>query len=458
MPFDDPRDFLEYLEERKELVRISDEVDPKFEIGAYIRKTSDQQGPAILFENVKGHDMEVVGGIFANRRRVLLALEADSEAVYEKFDAGVRNPIPHRRVDTGPCKEVILKGDEADLGRLPIPIYAEKDGGAFITHGVQISKDPETGTKNTSIYRMHFRGPREMSLHAESYTHLYRQYAKAEAKGEALEVAVVLGCDPVILLATQVGAAYGVDEMELAGGIRGKPVDVVKCETVDLEVPATSEIVIEGRLLPTRRESQGPFGEYSGYYGAVTIDPVLEVTAITHRKNPIYHAGLTGMPMTENHFLKQIPNEATLHRDLKPKFPGLRGVHSTAAGCCEFMYFISMEQGFLGEGRNLLMAALGSTKRPKYVVVCDEDIDVFNHEQVLWAIATRSRPGQDIVVVSNYNTPALDPTVPPGELGEAMGIDATRPFGKPFPEVPVHPGLERVPDLLAMMNEGADRK
>ncbi|MBI2881229.1 MAG: UbiD family decarboxylase, partial [Candidatus Tectomicrobia bacterium] len=361
MPFDDPRDFLEHLEERRELIRITEEVDPEYEVGAYIRKTSDQQGPALLFEKIKGHDMAMVGGIFASRRRVLLALEADSDNVYERFDHGVCHPVPHRLVSTGPCKEVILKGEEVDLGRLPIPIYAEKDGGAFITHGVQISKDPETGTKNASIYRMHFRGKREFSLHAESYQHLYRQYAKAEAQGRPLEVAVALGCDPVVMLATQVGAPYGVDEIEIAGGLRGRPVDVVKCETVNLEVPATSEIVIEGRLLPTRRESQGPFGEYSGYYGAVTVDPVMEVTAITHRKDPIYHAGLTGMPMTENHFLKQIPNEATLYRDLKARFPGVRAVHYTAAGCCEFMVFISVKQSFPGEGRNVLIAALGST-------------------------------------------------------------------------------------------------
>ncbi|MFQ5915118.1 MAG: UbiD family decarboxylase [Nitrospinota bacterium] len=454
MPFDDPRDFLEYLEERRELVRITDEVDPKFDIGAYIRKTSDQQGPALLFENVKGSDMKMVGGLFASRRRVLMALGAGDDDVYERFDHGVRHLVPSRLVETGPCKEVILKREEVDLGRLPIPIYAEKDGGAFVTHGVHISRDPETGTGNASIYRMHFRGKGEFSVHAETYQHLFRQYAKAEAKGQPLQLAVALGCDPAVMLATQVGAPYGVDEMEIAGGLRGEPVDVVKCETVDLEVPAASEIVIEGRLLPTRRESQGPFGEYTGYYGAVTVDPVMEVTAITHRKNPIYHAGLTGMPMTENHVLKQIANEVTVYRDLKPKFPGLRSVHYTAAGCCEFMVFISVKQEFPGEGRNVLMAALGTTKRPKYVVVCDEDIDVFSHEQVLWAISTRTRPGEDMVVISQYNTPGLDPTVPDGTLGRAMGIDATRPFGEPFPDVPNHPGLERVPDLLAMMHEG----
>jgi 4-hydroxy-3-polyprenylbenzoate decarboxylase/2,5-furandicarboxylate decarboxylase 1 len=454
MPFDDPRDFLEYLEERRELVRITEEVDPKYEIGAYIRKTSDQQGPALLFEKVKGHDMQAVGGIFASRRRVLMALETDVEDVFEKFDHGASHSLPTRLVETGPCKEVILTGEEVDLTRLPIPTYAEKDGGAFITHGIQISKDPETGTKNASIYRMQLLGKREFGLYVAEYQDMNRQYAKAEAKGQPLEMAVAMGCDPVVMLATQVVAAYGEDELAIAGGLKGKPVEVVRCETVDLEVPATSEIVIEGRVLPARREPEGPFGEYSGYYGPAGERPVVEVTAVTHRKNPIFHAGLTGMPMTENHFLKQIPNEVTLYRDLKAKFAGVKGVHYTAAGCCEYMVFISMKQVFPGEARKVLMAALGSKKLPKYVVVCDEDIDIFDHAQVLWAIATRARPDKDMVIIPQLPTAALDPTVPEGETGAALGIDATRPHGKPFPDVPSHPGLESVPDLMAMMHEG----
>ncbi|MBI2880326.1 MAG: UbiD family decarboxylase [Candidatus Tectomicrobia bacterium] len=455
MPFDDPRVFLEYLEERRELIRISDEVDPKYEISAYIRKTSDQQGPALLFEKVKGHDMAVAGGIFASRRRVLLALETPAEEVHERFHSGATHPIAPRLVDTGPCKEVIWKGDEVDLTRLPIPTYAAKDGGAFITHGVQISKDPETGGKNASIYRMQLQGKRQLGLYVAEYQDMNRQYAKAEAKGQPLEVAVALGCDPVVMLATQVVAAYGEDELGIAGGLKGKPVDVVKCETVDLEVPATTEIVIEGRVLPARREAEGPFGEYSGYYGPAGKRPVVEVTAVTHRKNPIYHAGLTGAPMTENHFLKQIPNEVTLFRDLKAKFPGVKSIHYTAAGCCEYVVFISLKQVFPGEARKVIMAVLGSKKFPKYVVVCDDDIDVFDHVQVIWAMATRARPAEDFIILPKVPTAALDPSVPEGQLGSAVGIDATRPFGEPFPDVPSVPGMERVPDLLALMGGGA---
>ena len=455
MSFDDPRDFLECLEERNELIRISEEVDPKYGISAYIRKTSDQQGPAVLFENVKGHDMAAVGGIFACRRRVLMALESNSDNVYGRFDNGLHHPLPPKLVETGPCKEVILKGEEVDLTRLPIPTYAEKDGGAFITHGIQISKDPEDGTKNASIYRMQLHGKRELGVYPSGYQDLSRQFAKAEAKGQPLEIAVAMGCDPVVMLATQVSAAYGEDEIEIAGGLHGKPVEVVKCETVDLEVPATTEIVIEGLVLPHHRKHEGPFAEYSGYYGPASMQPVVEVTAITHRRNPIFHAGLTGRPMTENHFLKQIPGEVALYRHLKPDFPGLKSVHATGAGCCTFMIFISVKQTYPGEGRKLLTATLSSKKPQKCVVVCDEDIDVFDPNQVLWAIATRVRPAEDVVIIPKFPTANLDPSKLDGQLGSALGIDATRPFGETFPEVPIHPGLDRVPDLLEMMRNRA---
>ena len=253
-----------------------------------------------------------------------MALEEDSDSIYDSVGYGLEHPLQPSLVDTGPCKEVILTGEEIDLSQLPIPIYSEQDGGAFVTHGIQISKDPEDGTKNASIYRMHHCGRREFSIHAEKHHHLTLQHNKARAKGEPLEVAIAMGCDPVVMLATQVGAPYGVDEVEIAGGLRGKPVDVVKCETVDLEVPATTEIVFEGLLHPERREDHGPFGEYSGYYGDITHSPIMEVTAITHRRNPVYHAGLTGMPMTENHFLKQIPTRLQCIRILKGISRGYR--------------------------------------------------------------------------------------------------------------------------------------
>ncbi len=453
MPFDDPRDFLARLEEEGDLIRISEPVDARFEISAYIRKTSDQQGPAVLFEQVKGHDIPVVGGIFAARRRALRALGFKSEEAVERFRQAADHPIAPVLVDEGPCQEVVYEGDEVDLTRLPIPTYSPQDGGAFITHGIEISKDPETGEKNAGIYRMQLQGRNRLGIFANVQQHCYIHYAKAEKKGEALEIAVALGVDPAVMLGTQVKAPYGTDELSVAGGLRGEAVPVVKCRTVDLEVPAMSEIVIEGRMPPNHREAEGPFGEFSGYYGPGGQRPVVEVSAVTHRRSPIFHAGLTGVPMTENHFLKQIPNEVTVLRDLSAKFPEVKAVHFPASGCSEYHCYISMAPRYKGQPRNVILAALGSAKRPKLVVVVDEDIDIFDDVKVLWAVSTRMQADRDVIIVPAAGGGPLDPSAPEPNLSAMMGIDATRPFGQEFPDVPEVPGVEYVPDLLTLARQ-----
>ncbi|MFQ5914059.1 MAG: UbiD family decarboxylase [Nitrospinota bacterium] len=450
MPFDDPRGFLTRLEEEGDLVRIPEPVDVRFEISAYIRKTSDQQGPAIVFEQVRGYDMPVVGGLFAARRRVLRALGYKPEEVFERFYDAAGCPVPSILVEQGPCQEVVFEGDEVDLTRLPIPTYCLQDGGAFITHGVQITRDTETGKSNAGIYRMQLKGRNRLGIFSNVYQHCGLQFAKAEKRGEPLEIAVALGVDPVIMLATQVKAPYGVDELAIAGGLRGEPVRVVRCRTVDLEVPATSEIVIEGRLLPNYREEEGPFGEFSGYYGPEGDKPVMEVSAISHRVSPIFHAGLTGAPMTENHFLKQLPNEVTVYRELTNKFPEVKAVHFPASGCSEYTCYVSMTPRYKGQARNVILAALGSAKRPKLVVVVDEDIDIYDDVKVLWAISTRFQADRDIFIMPSVGSAPLDPSTPEPNVSAVMGIDATRPFGEPFAETPVVPGVEKVPDLSAL--------
>lgn len=455
MAFDDPREFLARLEEEGDLVRISTPVEPRFEIAAYIRKTSDQQGPALLFEKVKGHDMPVVGGLFATRRRVLGALGYKPDEVFERFLEATDRPLDPVRVEEGPCQEVVLLGEEVDLTRLPIPTYCLQDGGAFITHGVEITRDAETGVKNAGIYRMQLKGRNRLGIFSNVHQHCGLQFSMAERRGEPLEIAVALGVDPVVMLATQVKAPYGVNELAVAGGLRGEPVRVVKCRTVNLEVPATSEIVIEGRLLPNYREEEGPFGEFSGYYGPGAKRPVMEVSAVTHRRSPIFHAGLTGMPMTENHFLKQLPNEVTVYRELKAKFPEVKAVHYPASGCSEYACYISMTPRYKGQARNVILAALGSAKRPKLVVVVEEDVDIYDDVKVLWAICTRVQPDRDVMIVPSVGSAPLDPSTPEPGLSAVMGIDATRPFGQPYAEVPVVPGVEKVPDLLALVrNQG----
>ena len=439
MPFNDLREFVGFLESKGELIRTQKPVDVKYEISAYIRKTSDVQGPALLFDNVKDFAMPVLGGVFATRKRAFLALETSNEDYVNKFQKALDHLVAPKRVADAPCKEVVIRDKDVDLSKLPVPIFSEKDPAPFITLGLCISRGPKGG-KNTSIYRLQLKGRNRLGIMAQ---HLVRQLMEAESIGRGLPIAIAIGTDPVLPLATQWMAPYGTDELALAGALRGAPVEVVKAETVDLEVPATAEIIIEGMVLPNVREEEGPFGEVSGYYTPSNPKPVIEVTAITHRKNPIYQAALTGMPTTENHILKQLPLEATYYWQLKKEFPGVTAVHFPAAGTVGMTCVIAMKQAYECEARNLIAAMIG-TRRNKITVVVDDDIDITDMEKVWWAIATRTQADEDVIVFPRVVATAMDPSVRKLRVGSSLGIDATVPFGQRFPEIVKVPGADKV--------------
>ncbi len=432
--FDDLRDFIDFLEKQKDLVRVKRAVDPKYEIASDIKDTFSTQGPALLFENVKGYDMPVVGGIFSTRKRLLWSLNSREEEVRNKIREGIKNPKPTKLVSEAPCQEVVLKGEEIDLSKLPIPTNFRKELGPSIEAGVQISKDPETGAKNAGIYRMPFYGEKNYLIVCPPVPqHLGVHILKAEEKSKPLEMAVAIGVDPAIIFAAQIKAPYGVDELGIAGALKGKPIEVVKCKTVDLEVPAKAEIIIEGKVLPGVRKKFGPRGELAGYYASPTNSPVFEVTAITHRKDPIFH---TILVTTEERIIAQIMEEASFFEDLKNIFPDVQDVHFPTFGASEFMAIISIKQTYEGEARNIILNSFGNPKHhPKYVIVVDDDIDVRDLEKVFWAVVFRAQPNEDAIIIPNIAGGVFHD---PSTLGRAtysvMGIDATRPYGVPFQE------------------------
>lgn len=457
MSFPDLRAFLDYLDAHGELARIDDPVDPRFEISAWIRKTSDVGGPALLFNRVNGSEMRAAGGVFANPIKALLALETtDHREAVERFIRGLEDPIPPVTVTGAPCHEVVWAGDEIDLRRLPIPTYSEQDGGAFITVGVGVSRTPH-GTQNAGVYRMQLHGPRLLGLAASPYTDFDAIRKDHEAAGRLMEFAVAIGVDPVIHLATQARVPFGTDEFAVAGGLRREPVELVRCRTVDLLVPATSEIVIEGVFRPGVRHPEGPFGEFSGYVGPGNDEPVLEVGAITTRRDPIFQAGLTGVPVTENHVMKGLPMEAQLLVTLRETYPDVTSVSYSPEGASEFLCIIGLRQRYAYEARNVILSAMGSAGHPKIVVVVDDDIDVYDTARVWWAIVTRFQPDRDLLVVPLAAGGQLDPSAPAPFTSSLLGIDATRPFGQPFPEVVRVPGTERIPDPRTLVRrEGPD--
>ena len=443
MPFHDLREFLSALEAAGDLARVSRPVDTRFEIAAGIRKMADTSGPALMFENVTGHDMPVAGAVFTNRFKALLALEVDSAAEGNaRFSHGLRNPVEPRLVPSGECQEVVHTGNDIDLNSLPMPVYSEKDGGPYVTVALEVSKDPIDRSVNASVYRVMRTGKDRMSVMSHAFQGLGTHMARAERRDEPLDIAIVNGCDPVLLYASQAKVPQGVNEMTVAGGIRGEPVDVVKCVSVDLEVPASAEIVIEGRVLPGERVMEGPFGEFTGYYGPAEENHVIEVTAITHRRDPIFLAGMTGIPPTDNHVLKSFAYESALYEKLRETFPEVTAVSYPNWGGVQYAAVIALEQRYKAQARHVILTALGDASRPKLVVVVDDDIDVYDTEALNWAIMTRSQPAEDVIIVPRVAGGPLDPSAPEKEVISVWGIDATRPFGVTYPEVVRVPGAD----------------
>jgi 2,5-furandicarboxylate decarboxylase 1 len=443
VPYSDFRDFLRLLEAEGDLRRVTRTVDTRFEISAGMRRMSDEKGPALLFENVKGHTMPVVGGVFSTRSRALRALDVGSHRDGNaKFIAGLNHPIDTKLVPEGPCHEVVLTGDDVDLDLLPLPVYSERDGGAYVTVGLAISDDPHTGARNASVYRWMKVGKRQLAVMSHVFQGLGTQMARAEELGQPLEVAIANGVHPVLLYASQAKVPHGVDELGIAGGILGRPVEMVRCVTVDVEVPADSEIVIEGRILPGRRVREGPFGEFTGYYGPAEDNQVLEVTAVTTRRDPIFLAGLTGLPTTDNHVLKVFAYESNLLENLRRACPEVTEVCFPDWAGVQYVAVVGLKQRYKGQARHLIMTALGDPTHLKQVVVVDDDIDVYDTEAVNWAMITRGQPAEDIIVIPRVAGGPLDPSAPEKEVISVWGFDATRPMDRVFPEVVSVPGAD----------------
>ncbi len=444
--FEDIRGYLSFLESKEQLLRVQDEVDPRFEIAAGARKTSDIGGPALLFENVKGFPgWRVLAGLFATRKLVALGLGISEEQLLERYMTLEERRILPEEVKTGPVKEICWKGDDIDLRRLPIVTHSEKDVGPYVTIGIQIAKDPESRARNVSIHRMLLLGKDRLSLWAPADHHLGRMILKAEENGKGLEVATAIGVEPALVIGSQAKVPFGVDEFHVAGGLRGGPVKLTKCETIDVEVPAFAEVVIEGVTIPHERVPDGPYGEYPGCYSDAKQAPMVQVTAITMRRNPIYQTALTGMPVTENHTLIECANAAIVHREVKKIVPEVKAIHLTPGGTFRHHVVVSIKKRSQEEARNVILGLLSLGIGLKQVTVVDDDIDIYDPLDVEWALSTRMQPDRDIIIIPRLACSTLDPSVPLPRTTAAWGIDATTPIEERerFYKVKV-PGVEKV--------------
>ena len=396
--------------------------------------------------------MAVVSNLFVDRNSVANSIGVPTGELLSRFQHAVRRPLPWIEVAEAPVQQVVHR-DVDLLKLLPVPKHNEHDSGPYITAALLIARNPKTGVQNVSIHRCQVSGPDRIGvLLLPRHTRHY--FTMAEESGEALEIALVIGVHPACILASQAIAALDEDEMGIAGALLGAPVEMVKCKSNRVCVPAHAEIVIEGRILPKLREPEGPFGEFPQYYGPRANREVIQVDAVTHRRDAIFHTIVGGG--VEHLVLGQVPREATLLEHLQRSFPSVSDVRLTRGGSCRYHLVVKIDKRDNGEPKNIIMGAFGGHCDLKQVVVVDLDVDIDNPDEIEWAIATRFQADQDLLVVSGAQGSKLDPSSRDG-ISAKMGIDATKPVEAEVMRFKrIHQrGLERV-DLARVLEPDAD--
>ena len=457
MAYRDLRHWLNALEKEGELARVNTKVDWNLEIGGITQEVFDRGGPSLLFENIKDCENTLCRKLFTaslgtnSRIALMMGLPKDSSLgeLIKTYMERVKKPIKPKIVNTGPVKETILKGNEVDLFQFPVPKWHERDGGRYIgTCDGVITKDPETGQVNVGLYRrmIHDRNHTGITIvHGAGIWLCWRKYRRLGKK--AMPIAVANGWDPVLPFISCHPVPSDVSEYDFMGALRGEPVELVKCETVDLEVPATAEIVFEGEV-STDFDSfkmEGPFGEYYGYYGSTpTMKPLVTWNCVTCRKDPIFQGTLEGMPINESDLMTVIGVSANLWDHISKQVTGVKAVYLEPAGNT---LIIQIDNTYLGQVHQVAAAALAhriSAMFGKTIIVVDEDIDIYNPSQIMWAIGTRVFPPRDIVQVPGV-TMTMDPSIHPEDRVTVAGgtnvattrliIDATKYIGNPRSDI-----------------------
>jgi UbiD family decarboxylase len=421
------RGFLDRLRRLGQLVDLHQPVDIR-----HIATLVDQSDKALFFHKVIGYDLPVVSGLIRTQERAILSLDCRTYAEIEaKLKQALERPIPPRPVNTSPARAVVMKGDDVDLYRLPIPMSSIYDGGPMITAGIAVARDPELGF-NSGIYRFIVKERNLTGIDLVTPNNMRLFAERALKAGRPCPISISIGTHPMEIMGAGHRAPLGMDEMAIAGGLRGEPVGLAPCETIDMPYIADAEIVLEAEILPTGWTwPEGRFGEFTRLMGGLHWNPLVRVKAIAMRKDAIYYA--LHMPW-ENTWLAAPTRYAAIRQALRTAGVQVHDINVTLGGCAFWHAVISIKKQ-PGEGKNALLAAL-SVMDLKHVVVVDDDIDVFNGTDVEWAIATRVQADRDVVIVTNARGKPLDPSLPPTPPGVVpttakIGIDATIPEGVP---------------------------
>jgi 4-hydroxy-3-polyprenylbenzoate decarboxylase len=469
----DLREFIRVLEKAGELKRITEPVSRELEITEITDRVCKGYGPALLFENVLGSDIPVAMNLFGSMRRMCLALGVESlEEVSNDILSFIEAEAPSgllkklkmlpklkrladtfpRMVRSGPCQEVVER--EPDLTRLPVIKCWPGDGGPFITLPLVFTKDPETGVRNVGMYRMQVYDRNTCGMHWHRHKGGAKHYFLAERKGERLEVAVAIGADPATMYSATAPLPDDIDELIFAGFLRQQPVELVKCVTIDQEVPAEAEIVLEGYVEPIERRTEGPFGDHTGYYSLADSYPVFHVTCLTHRQRPIYPATIVGKPPQEDCYMAKATERIFLPL-IKKQLPEIVDLNLPLEGVFHNLVFVSIDKRYPGQAKKVMHAiwGLGQMMFSKMIFVFDREVDVQDTAAVLWRLGNNVDPGRDIVIVEGP-VDALDHASPRPLLGTKMGVDCTRKwreegFERDWPEtIEMDPAVKRRVDEI----------
>jgi len=466
MAYNDLREFLSVIEERGLLKRVGVEVDPALEIAEINDRIIKAGGPALLFERPKGSRFPVVVNIFGSMERMCLALEVKNlDEIGTRMLEFLEPEIPTnfieklkalpklkrladflpRYVKTGPCKEVITK-DNPSLDIFPILKTWPMDGGRFITLPMVFTKDPETNSRNCGMYRMHVYDSRTTGMHWHIHKDGAKHYRKAEGMGKRLEVAVAIGSDPATMYSATAPLPEDIDEMLFAGFLRGEPVELVRCETVDLDVPANAEIVLEGYCEPYERRVEGPFGDHTGYYSLPDEYPVFHITCITHRRDAIYPATIVGKPPMEDCYIGKATERIFLPL-IKKQLPEIVDMNLPIEGIFHNICIVSIDKRFPGHARKVMYAlwGMGQMSFTKAIVVVDRWVDVQDTREVVWRMGNNVDPSRDIVIVKGP-LDVLEHASDIPAYGGKIGIDATK-------KLPSEGFTRQWPDDISMSDE-----
>ena len=464
--FDSLREYVESLEKVGQLRRIRTKVSVDLEIAEILRRVMyKNEGPAILFENVEGFKIPVLGNAFGSLRRLKIALDMENfEEIGERMTTLSKLKIPHgllnkvkmlpklseisdygpKSTNSGPVTEIV-ETSKPTLDSLPIIKSFPKDSGRFITFGITVSKNPETQVRNLGVYRLQVIGSKKAIMHWQVHKRGALHYQMNKEKMQKTEVAVVIGADPATVFSAVAPVPEGLDKFLFAGITRRKGIDLVKCRTVDVEVPASAEVVLEGYVDPSEMNIEGPFGDHTGYYTPPEPYPTFTLTGIMMRNNPIYLTTVVGKPILEDAYIGKVIERSFLPL-VKMFQPEVVDFSMPAAGWFQGIAIVSIKKRYPGQAKKVMMGlwGMGQLSLTKILIVVDEDVSVHDINDVIWAVTTRSDPKRDTMLIENAPTDSLDPASPLLNLGSKMGIDATKKTKEEGFERPVQE--EALPD------------